>query len=98
MTTRSRLGDAEIDAALRMLPAWTRNGDRLRLEHEFTDFAEAFTFMTAMALVSQALDHHPDWRNVYRRVEITLWTHDASGLTALDLEWARAAQAKLPQR
>src|SRR6188474_2949735 len=95
---RERLGDQAIEAALRELPAWVRRGDQLHLEVDFADFSDAFAFMTAMALVSHALDHHPDWRNVYRRVEVTLWTHDAGGLTELDLQWARAAQAKLPTR
>lgn len=56
----------------------------------FRDFNEAFGFMTRAALVAEKMDHHPEWRNVYKTVEVVLSTHDAGGITALDLELARA--------
>ena len=95
-TTRpSRLTDQALAQALLALPGWTRDGDQLRRELRFTDFVEAFAFMSAMALVSEALNHHPEWHNVYNRVSIALTTHDAGGLTQLDLTWAERAEARL---
>ena len=75
------------------LPGWTFSEDQSTLHRrfEFDDFARAFAFMTQMAKVSEELNHHPDWRNVDRRVEVTLTTHDVGGLTLLDLKWAQAA-------
>jgi len=56
----------------------------------FQNFQQAFAFMTQIALVAEKMDHHPDWTNVYNRVEIKLWTHDAGGLTEKDLRLAKA--------
>ncbi|MGB0659262.1 MAG: 4a-hydroxytetrahydrobiopterin dehydratase [Mangrovicoccus sp.] len=56
--------------------------------YKFADFSAAFAWMTRAALAAEKLDHHPDWRNVYNRVEVTLTTHDASGLTEKDLKLA----------
>ena len=76
---------------LASLTAWTLADDGRSLSRrlEFADFQEAFAFMTRVALRAEQLDHHPDWRNVWRRVDICLSTHDAGGLTHLDLELAR---------
>ncbi|KJC44401.1 4a-hydroxytetrahydrobiopterin dehydratase [Bradyrhizobium sp. LTSP857] len=65
----------------------------------FKDFNEAFGFMTRAALVAEKMDHHPEWRNVYKTVEVVLATHDAGGVTGLDIELARTmnAIAKLTQ-
>ncbi len=73
------------------LPSWTLDSDGRSLSRsiDFADFQEAFAFMTRVALRAEQLDHHPDWRNVWRRVEIRLSTHDTNGLTTLDLELAR---------
>jgi 4a-hydroxytetrahydrobiopterin dehydratase len=78
-------------AELASLTAWTLadDGRSLTRRLEFADFQEAFAFMTRVALRAEQLDHHPDWRNVWRRVDISLSTHDAGGLTHLDLELAR---------
>ncbi len=75
------------------LPAWTPDAACRSLSRSFRfhDFAEAFAFMTQMALVSDKLDHHPEWFNVYNRVDVTLNTHDAGGVTARDIEWATRA-------
>jgi 4a-hydroxytetrahydrobiopterin dehydratase len=83
-----RLTDDEIDRALRDLPGWERRDDTLHREFEFEDFSRAFGFMAACATVAQALDHHPDWSNVYSTVVVTLSTHDAGGLTELDVQLA----------
>ena len=85
----ARLTDDEIGQALATLPGWSRTGDALAKRFQFKDFSEAFGWMARVALEAEKLDHHPDWSNVYRTVEVTLSTHDAGGLTALDFELAR---------
>jgi 4a-hydroxytetrahydrobiopterin dehydratase len=90
-----RLDDATVTAALATLPGWSLVGGKLHRALKFDDFAAAFDFMTRMALVSESLGHHPDWYNVYDRVVVDLHTHDAGGITELDLEWARRASRAL---
>ena len=85
----------QITLALRELPDWTAREGSLHRSLQFPDFVAAFGFMSAMALVSEGLNHHPEWRNVYGRVEITLNTHDVGGITELDLKWARRADEVL---
>ena len=87
-----RLTDAERAAALAELGGWSLVEGRgaIRRTFVFADFSEAFGFMARAALVAEQLDHHPEWFNVYKRVEVTLSTHDAGGLTALDVRLARA--------
>lgn len=78
------------------LPAWryaAERGGTITREFVFADFVQAFAFMTRVALVAEKRDHHPEWRNVYNRVTITLTTHDAGGLTDKDIALARAADA-----
>ena len=89
---RRRLDDSEIRRALEDLPGWTFAAGKLHRELRFEGFAGAFGFMTTMALVSEAMNHHPEWSNVYDRVTIDLTTHDAGGVTAFDLAWARKAE------
>jgi 4a-hydroxytetrahydrobiopterin dehydratase len=79
----------ELDAALRSLPGWTRQGRAIAATFTFRDFAAAFAFMTRVAAVAEELQHHPDWRNSWSRVEISLSTHDAGGVTERDLALAR---------
>jgi len=76
--------------ALARLPDWSQCPDRdaISRTYTFADFNQAFGFMTRAALVAEKMDHHPEWFNVYRRVDVTLTTHDAGGLTALDLSLA----------
>jgi len=77
--------------ATKTLQGWTvKPGDRDAIEKtfKFADFKSAFAFMTASALKAEQMDHHPEWFNVYNRVEVTLTTHDANGVTALDVELA----------
>lgn len=75
------------------LPGWTHHPERgaISRSFRFANFAEAFGFMAQMALVSERLDHHPEWFNVYNRVDVTLTTHDADGLSERDITWAKAA-------
>ena len=76
---------------------WTLTGDRLRREFVFGDFAEAFAFMTRVALVAQRRDHHPDWSNSWNRVVIELTSHDAaSSVTDRDVKMALAINALVP--
>ncbi len=82
------LTDSELEAAFPLLSEWERKPDRLTKTFTFADFSEAWGWMTRVALASEKLDHHPEWSNVYRTVEVELSTHDAGGITALDVELA----------
>jgi len=85
--------DAESRAALaRDLPGWTmaEGRDAIARTFRFADFTEAWGFMARVALLAEKHDHHPEWFNVWNRVEITLCTHDAGGLSARDVALARA--------
>ena len=90
-----RLSDSEVAALLTELPDWTLRADGKALERsfKFADFNAAFGFMTRVALYADKHDHHPEWSNVYNRVEITLTTHDAGGLSQRDAAMARAIAA-----
>ena len=90
-----RLSDSEVAALLTELPDWTLRADGKALERsfKFADFNAAFGFMTRVALYADKHDHHPEWSNVYNRVEITLTTHDADGLSQRDAAMARAIAA-----
>lgn len=91
----AKLTTAERDAALAGLPEWSLRADGLAITRRFTfaDFAAAFAFMTRVALYAEKADHHPEWANVWNRVEITLTTHDAGGLSERDVKMARAIDA-----
>ncbi|OWK29641.1 4a-hydroxytetrahydrobiopterin dehydratase [Sphingomonas mucosissima] len=92
-----QLSEAERADALDSLPDWDYNEGRDAITRTvvFTDFAEAFGFMTQVALIAERADHHPEWTNVWNRVEITLTTHDAGGLSERDVELAAAIDAIL---
>jgi 4a-hydroxytetrahydrobiopterin dehydratase len=80
------------DRALGRLKGWSvvEGRDAIRKKFVFADFNQAFGFMTRAALVAEKLDHHPEWFNVYKTVEVTLSTHDAGGVTELDFKLAEA--------
>lgn len=80
--------DQEISAFLSSHPDWKLKDGKLFREFVFKDFAQAFAFMQRVAVLAEAMDHHPEWSNVYNKVAIALTTHDVSGITALDLELA----------
>jgi 4a-hydroxytetrahydrobiopterin dehydratase len=88
----AQLTQTERDAALTSLPEWTLTNDGLAIERKITfkDFAEAFSFMTRVAILAEKADHHPEWFNVFNRVEIRLTTHDAGGLSKRDVALATA--------
>ena len=82
-------------AALGELPGWSETAGREAIARTFVfkDFNEAFGFMARVALVAEKADHHPEWRNVYKTVEVVLATHDAGGVTRLDVQLATAMSA-----
>jgi 4a-hydroxytetrahydrobiopterin dehydratase len=90
---RKRLTDDEVRARLAEAPGWTFAGGALHREYRFADFVEAFGFMARGALVAEAMNHHPNWSNVYNRVTIDLSTHDAGGVTSLDFDLAKRLEA-----
>jgi 4a-hydroxytetrahydrobiopterin dehydratase len=87
----SKLDDTARVFALNDLPRWEYDSEAqgIRRRFTFTDFAEAFAFMTRVAIVAEKADHHPEWSNVYNRVEILLTTHDAGGLSERDISLAK---------
>jgi len=91
MAKSRKLEGNEIDARLRELPAWRIEGGKLRRELCFEDFVTAFGFMSALALVAESRDHHPEWFNVYGRVVVEWNTHDVGGLSERDFELAAAS-------
>lgn len=85
-----KLNNSEIQLRLQTIdPSWTLDGDFIRRELVFEDFVQAFSFMSAVALLAERAGHHPDWQNVYNRVTISLSTHDAGGLTEKDFALAK---------
>ncbi len=84
---------AELDRALAALPGWRLQEGRLRRSFRFEDFRVAFGFMSAVALHAERVGHHPDWTNVYNRVDVALWTNDAGSVTLADTELAAAMAA-----
>jgi len=92
-TRPTRLSDDAITTVLSDLPGWKLADGKLHREYEFADFVTAFGFMTSAALVAQGMDHHPEWFNVWNKVRVDLATHDANGVTELDVKLARAMEA-----
>jgi 4a-hydroxytetrahydrobiopterin dehydratase len=96
--TVSKLDDGARAVALSNLSLWSYDVDAqgIRRTLRFADFAEAFGFMTRVAILAEKADHHPEWFNVYNRVEILLTTHDAGGLSQRDIDLASAIDAIFP--
>ena len=90
---RRPLSPDEVSRLVESLDGWELDGVSLRRQLVFASFVEAFGFMAQVALVAERLDHHPNWSNVYNRVDIAITTHDAGGLTALDFEFVRRVDA-----
>lgn len=90
-----KLSESDRDRLLAAVPRWSLAPDALAIlrSFKFADFNEAFGFMARVALAAEKADHHPDWSNVYNRVDIRLTTHDAGGLTARDFDLAKTIDA-----
>ena len=88
----SKLSDGERTSALESLAGWSYDADAEAIGKSFlfADFSEAWAFMNRAALLAEKMDHHPEWFNVYNRVEVKMTTHDADGVTVLDIEMATA--------
>jgi 4a-hydroxytetrahydrobiopterin dehydratase len=89
-----KLDQAARAAALKELPEWgdVPGRDAIARTFKFKDFSAAFAFMTRAALLAEKMDHHPEWFNVYNKVEVTLSTHDAGGVTEKDIAMAKAME------
>jgi 4a-hydroxytetrahydrobiopterin dehydratase len=92
------LAPAAIEQQLAALPGWSLRSDKLYRRCVFADFVAAFGFMTRVALLAEAADHHPEWSNVYNRVDIHLTTHDAGGITQRDFDLARRISGLLAEQ
>lgn len=85
-----KLTDAQIAEHMKALPKWELGEDRIKRSFKFENFVEAFGWMSSVALIAERMNHHPEWRNVWATVEVELSTHDAGGLTELDMKLAAA--------
>jgi 4a-hydroxytetrahydrobiopterin dehydratase len=90
-----KLGLTALAQALKAMPEWreVEGRDAITRTFRFKDFNEAFAFMARVALLAEKMDHHPEWFNVYNRVDVTLATHDAGGITEKDIAMAKAMNA-----
>lgn len=89
MAERKKLTDDGIKAQLAGLSGWSIEKDKLHKSFQFDSFVEAFGFMTKVALAAEAMNHHPEWFNVYNKVVVDLSTHDLGGISTYDFELAR---------
>jgi 4a-hydroxytetrahydrobiopterin dehydratase len=87
--TTKKLDTQSVQQKLAELPNWELRDEKLYRQFSFENFVEAFGFMTKAALLAEAMNHHPEWSNVYNRVEVYLTTHDANGISEKDFELAR---------
>ena len=89
MADRQKLAEAKVRARLSEIPGWELADGKLHKTFRFASFVQAFGFMSSVALLAEAMNHHPDWTNVYNRVTIALNTHDVGGISALDFTLAK---------
>lgn len=90
-----KLTEEEIAEGLATLHEWSLKEGKLHREYVFSDFVEAFGFMTRVALIAESMNHHPEWFNVWNKVIVDLTTHDVEGLSNLDLEMAARLEQML---
>lgn len=88
----SRLSEGEIQDRLQELQGWEYKEDAIHTSFEFENFKEAFSVMVRISFEAEAQQHHPDWRNVYKELSISLSTHDAGGVTEKDFKLARTIE------
>ena len=93
MAKPQKLTDEQIKNELESLKNWSLNEGKLHREYKFENFVEAFGFMTRVALVVERMNHHPEWFNVYHTVIVDLTTHDAGGISELDIKLATKMEA-----
>ena len=96
MARPALLTEDEIDTWMGDHPLWHRDGLMLKRSLKFANFSEAFGFMTRVAIMADKADHHPEWFNVYNKVDIAITTHDAGGLTRYDTDFAVGVDAIAP--
>jgi 4a-hydroxytetrahydrobiopterin dehydratase len=87
--TSNRLTEHQVIEAVGRMEGWTLRDGRLNREIKFTDFSEAWAFMSRVALLAEQMNHHPDWSNVWNTVRIALWSHDVGGISDRDLAMAQ---------
>ena len=87
--SRKPLPESELSSVVATLPGWSIANGKLHREYKFPGFAQAFGFMATAAPTIEKRDHHPEWSNVYNRVTVDLSTHDAGGITQLDVDLAK---------
>jgi 4a-hydroxytetrahydrobiopterin dehydratase len=93
MSERRKLADTEVVARLSEIPGWEIVQGKLQKTFTFSSFVTAFGFMSSVALLAEAMNHHPEWSNVYNRVTIALTTHDVGGISPLDFILAQKIAA-----
>lgn len=93
MTQRDRLSDEDVRSRLDQLDGWSFTEGKLQRSFEFEDFVQAFGFMTSVALAAERMNHHPDWTNVYNRVDVHLSSHDVDGISERDFRLAARIDA-----
>jgi 4a-hydroxytetrahydrobiopterin dehydratase len=93
MPKQPKLTDAEIQSALEKLSGWSVVAGKLHRDYKFADFVHAFGFMATSAIAIEAMNHHPEWSNVWNRVTVDLTTHDSGGITELDVKLAGKLEA-----
>jgi 4a-hydroxytetrahydrobiopterin dehydratase len=88
MSRPTALTPAEVESRLKTRSDWNLDQSKLHRLFQFENFVEAFGFMSQIAILAEKMNHHPEWSNIYSRVDVYLTTHDAGGLTELDFELA----------
>ena len=86
----SLIEKSQLDSFIEKNPSWIIDNKTIKKEFKFENFIEAFGFMSKVALLSEKIDHHPDWQNIYNKVKINLTTHDKGGITTNDIKLAEA--------
>mgnify|MGYP001319366157 FL=1 len=86
----SLIDQNQIDSFIKKNPSWILDNKTIKKEFKFDDFIEAFSFIVKVALLSEKMDHHPDWQNSYNKVKINLTTHDKGGITTNDIKLAES--------
>ncbi len=95
MARPPKLDPQAVQTGLNKLPLWILDGNAIVRHFQFSSFVGAWAFMSKVALLAEKMDHHPDWHNVYNVVDVSLSTHDAGGITEMDMQMAMAIDGLL---